>query len=160
MEEVISESLQRTREALTVDTASILLLETNEDELVAWAAQGLEEEVDLGVRIPVGKGFAGKIVAEMRASDHLRPGPRGNFQSRCLREKGIKSLLGVPLVAGGHPIGVLHVGMLKPAHFTDDDVRLLQLAGDRIALAIENARLYEVETTARTEAEAGESRQR
>ena len=63
IEEVISESLDRTREALSVDTASILLLETEEDELVAWAAQGLEEEVELGVRIPVGKGFAGRIVA-------------------------------------------------------------------------------------------------
>lgn len=153
VEEVIAESLQRTREALAVDTASILLLETSGDELVAWAAQGLEEEVELGVRIPVGKGFAGRIIADMRPLiiadlDHA------DVFNPLLREKGIKSLLGVPLIVGGHPIGVLHVGMLKPAHFSDDDVRLLQLAGDRIALAIENARLYEVETTARAQAEA------
>ncbi|HWN09000.1 MAG TPA: GAF domain-containing protein [Pyrinomonadaceae bacterium] len=153
LEDVISESLQRTREALSVDTASILLLETERDELVAWAAQGLEEEVELGIRIPVGKGFAGRIIADMQPMivpdvDH------GDVFNPLLREKGIKSLLGVPLVAGGHPIGVLHVGMLKQANFSDDDVRLLQLAGDRIALAIENARLYERETTARTQAEA------
>lgn len=153
VEEVISESLQRTREALGVDTASILLLEANGDELVAWAAQGLEEEVELGVRIPVGKGFAGRIIAEGQPliipdTDHA------DLYNPLLRAKGIKSLLGVPLVASGHPIGVLHVGMFKSAEFTDDDVRLLQLAGDRIALAIENARLYEVETTARAQAEA------
>jgi len=153
VDEVIAESLQRTREALAVDTASILLLETSGDELVAWAAQGLEEEVELGVRIPVGKGFAGRIISDMRPLiiadlDHA------DVFNPLLREKGIKSLLGVPLVVGGHPIGVLHVGMLKQAHFSDDDVGLLQLAGDRIALAIENARLYEVETTARAAAEA------
>jgi len=152
VEEVISESLDRIREALGVDTVSILLLETEEDELVAWAAQGLEEEVELGVRIPVGKGFAGRIVAEKRplivpdvdVADVYNP---------LLRKKGIKSLLGVPLLVAGRPIGVIHVGMLKSAEFTDDDVRLLQLAADRIALAIENARLYEVEKSARTNAE-------
>ena len=150
---MISESLHRTREALSVDTASILLLETDEDELVAWAAQGLEEEVERGVRIPVGKGFAGKIVAEGKPLI-IPDVDQADVYNPLLREKGIKSLLGVPLLVGGHPIGVLHVGMLKHAQFTGDDVRLLQLAGDRIALAIENARLYEVETAARTQAEA------
>lgn len=152
VEEVISESLDRIREALSVDTASILLLETEEDELVAWAAQGLEEEVELGVRIPVGKGFAGRIVAEGRPL--IVPDvDDADVYNPLLRQKGIKSLLGVPLLVGGRPIGVLHVGMLKPAEFTDDDVRLLQLAADRIALAIENARLYDVEKSARTHAE-------
>ncbi len=151
--EVISESLQRTREALSVDTASILLLETSGDELVAWAAQGLEEEVELGVRIPVGKGFAGRIIADMQPMI-ISDVDDADVFNPLLREKGIKSLLGVPLVVGGHPIGVLHVGMLKQANFSDDDVRLLQLAGDRIALAIENARLFEMETNARTQAEA------
>lgn len=153
VEEVIAESLQRTREALGVDTASILLLEPTGDELVAWAAQGLEEEVELGVRIPVGKGFAGRIIADLRPLI-ISDVDTAEVFNPLLREKGIKSLLGVPLVAGGLPIGVLHVGMLQQAHFSDDDVRLLQLAGDRIALAIENARLYELETTARTQAEA------
>ena len=158
VEQVISESLDRIREALSVDTATILLLEAGvgdgngDGELVAWATQGLEEEVQLGVRIPVGKGFAGRIAAEGRpliitdleAADIYNP---------LLLEKGIKSLLGVPLMARGEPIGVLHVGMLKAAEFTEGDIRLLQLAGDRIALAIENARLFEAEKQARTVAE-------
>jgi len=70
-----------------------------------------------------------------------------------LREKGIKSLLGVPLFVEGRAIGVLQVGTLEFAHFTEDDVQLLQLAADRIALAIENARLFQVEKIARAEAE-------
>jgi signal transduction histidine kinase len=60
-----------------------------------------------------------------------------------LREKGIKSLLGVPLVVHGDVIGVLHVGTLKPRTFVDEDVRLLELVADRVALAIERARLHE-----------------
>ncbi len=152
VEDVISESLKRTREALGVDTVSILLLETEGHELVAWAAQGLEEEVELAVRIPVGKGFAGRIIAEVRPII-IADVDTADVFNPLLRQKGIKSLLGVPLMTSGRPIGVLHVGMLKHAEFTEDDVSLLQLAGDRIALAIENARLYEVEKHARTDAE-------
>ena len=61
-----------------------------------------------------------------------------------LRERGLKSLLGVPLLVEGTVIGVLHVGTLKPRDFSDDDVQVLQLAGDRAALAI-HGRLTERE---------------
>jgi PAS domain S-box-containing protein len=151
--EVLDESLNRIRDVLKVDTVAILLLETEGDELVAWAAQGLEEEVETGVRIPVGQGFAGRIVAERRpiVIDDIT---KADVHNPLLREKGIKSLLGVPLLLEGRPTGVLHVGKLEFANFTHDDVKLLELAADRIALAIENARLYEVERTARAEAEA------
>jgi two-component system sensor histidine kinase MtrB len=60
-----------------------------------------------------------------------------------LREKGIKSLLGVPLLARGEVIGVLHVGSLTHRTFTGDDVELLELVGARVAMAIERARLHE-----------------
>src|SRR5439155_967665 len=60
-----------------------------------------------------------------------------------LRQKGIRSLLGVPLVVGGRVIGVLHVGTLHPRIFTAADTELLQLAGDRAAMAIDNATMFE-----------------
>jgi PAS domain S-box-containing protein len=152
VEDVISESLNRIREVLKVDTAAILLLRSEGDELIAWAAQGLEEEVEMGVRIPVGKGFAGRVIAQAQPII-IEDVSRADVYNPLLRQKGIKSLLGVPLFVEGRPIGVLHVGKLEFAHFSDDDVRLLQLAADRIALAIENARLYQVERSARAEAE-------
>ena len=43
-----------------------------------------------------------------------------------LREKGIKSMLGVPLIVRGDVIGVLHVGTLTPRKFNRDDVELLE----------------------------------
>lgn len=149
---LLSESIKRIREVLNVDTVAILLLRTEGDELVAWAARGLEEEVELGVRIPVGKGFAGNIIAKGQpiVVDDVS---KADLYNPMLRQKGIKSLLGVPLFVEGRPIGVLHVGRLESARFTEEDVRLLQLVADRLALAIENARLYEVEKTARAMAE-------
>lgn len=152
LDELLSESLKRIQEVLNVDTVAILLLRTEGDELVAWAARGLEEEVELGVRIPVGRGFAGNIIAQGQPII-IDDVSQADVFNPLLREKGIKSLLGVPLFVEGRPTGVLHVGKLEFAHFTEEDVRLLQLVADRIALAIENARLYEVEKTARAMAE-------
>lgn len=151
--EVIAESLNRVREVLNVDSVAILLLEKDGDELVAWAAQGLEEEVELGVRIPVGKGFAGRVVAENKPRI-VRDVEHADVYNPLIKKKGIKSLLGVPLMIKGRPIGVLHVGKLQTTDFTDENVRLLELAADRIALAIENARLHEEQTAALAEAEA------
>ncbi len=153
VEEVIEDSLDRVREVLNVDTAAILLLEKEGDELVAWAAQGLEEEVELGVRIPVGKGFAGRVVAENKPRI-IKDVSEADVHNPLIKAKGIKSLLGVPLLIEGQPIGVLHVGKLQITDFTDEDVRLLELAADRIALAIENARLHEEQIAALAEAEA------
>jgi len=52
--------------------------------------------------------------------------------------KGIQSMMGVPMVAGGKVIGVLHVGSLTPRQFTGHDAELLQLAADRAAAAVQS----------------------
>jgi serine phosphatase RsbU (regulator of sigma subunit)/anti-sigma regulatory factor (Ser/Thr protein kinase) len=57
------------------------------------------------------------------------------------REKGVRSLLGVPLVVEGEVIGVLHVGTLTQRRFNEADIELLQLVADRVALSIERSRL-------------------
>ena len=152
LDALLVELLKRIREVLNVDTAAVLLLEKEEDELLAWPAVGLEEQVERGVRIPVGKGFAGRIVAERR---HLiiPDVEQADVYNSLLQEKGIRSLLGVPLFVEGRVIGVIHVGTFRPSNFTEDDISLLQLVADRIALSIEKARLNEIERSAREAAE-------
>ena len=135
--ELLTELLDRTREALQADTAAALLLDFSSGQLIATAAAGLEEEVRQGVRIPVGRGFAGRIAAEHRPVildrvDHT------TVLNPILWAKGIQSMVGVPMVAGGRVIGVLHIGSLTPRRFTSDDVELLQLAADRAAAAVQS----------------------
>ena len=150
--DLLDEMLTRIRTVLYVDTVAILLLEEQGNELFAWAAKGLEEEVEQGLRLPVGRGFAGRIAAAGHAIiiDDL---DHADVLNPLLREKGLKSLLGVPLLIEGRAIGVVHVGTLSPRRFNEEDTRLLQLIADRIALAIDHARLYEVERKARADAE-------
>ena len=148
LDELLGALLERTREILEVDTCAILLLDEETNELVAHAALGIEEEVEQGVRIPVGAGFAGRIAAEKRPVV-LDDVDHAHVLNPILREKGIKTMLGVPLVVEGEVQGVLHVGSLVPRSFEEDEVELLQLVADRAALAIEHARLFEAERAAR-----------
>jgi signal transduction histidine kinase len=148
VEELLRVLLPRIRDILGADTCAVLLLDEETDELVARAAVGIEEEVEAGVRIPVGGGFAGRVAAGKRPVV-LDDVDEAEVMNPILHEKGIKSMLGVPLLVAGGVIGVLHVGTLARRRFDDDDVDLLQLAADRAAVAIEHARLFEAERYAR-----------
>ena len=152
LDELLQALLDRTRQILEVDTCAILLLDEDTNELVARAALGIEEEVELGVRVPVGGGFAGRIAAQKKPVV-LDEVDHAHVLNPILLEKGIKSMLGVPLIVEGAASGVLHVGSLVPRKFRHDEVELLQLVADRAALAIEHARVYEAERAAREQIE-------
>src|SRR5215211_7269345 len=117
LDELLAALLERSRDILEADTCAILLVDEARNELVARAAVGIEEEVERGVRIPVGRGFAGRVAAQ-RAPVILEDVEHADVFNPILREKGIKSLLGVPLIAQGEVIGVLHVGVLHHRAFT------------------------------------------
>lgn len=125
--------LDRVKRTLQADTAVVLILESG--QLVATAANGLEVEVLQGVRVPVGVGFSGRV-AQTREPVILTDVNEQTVMSSALTERGVKALLGVPLFAGGEVIGVLHVGSLTERQFTAEDVEVLQLAGNRAALAL------------------------
>jgi hypothetical protein len=118
------------------------------------AAKGLEDSVAARVRVPFGQGFAGGIIKERR--------PRiwndvhyDEVVSDYIREKGIRALAGVPLVSADDSVlGVLHVGRITPRGFGDEDIRILQLAAERVALAVEHAARREAERRGRELAEA------
>jgi signal transduction histidine kinase/CheY-like chemotaxis protein len=93
-------------------------------------------------------------VAEQKAPIVIDDIEHAELHTPFLREHGVKSLLGVPLLVEGRVLGVIHVGRFERRPFTDDDTRLLQLVAFRVALAIDNARLFEEERAARREAEA------
>jgi PAS domain S-box-containing protein len=133
--------LERVRTVLHADTAAILLLDESGKNLVPRAALGLEEELEAGIRIPVGGGFAGRIASERRpiAVDDV---DAIEVVNPVLRNRGLRSLLGAPLIIEDRLLGVVHVGTLQRRHFADADAELLRLVADRAALAIDRSRLY------------------
>jgi phosphoserine phosphatase RsbU/P len=146
VDDLLTELTSRVRELMDADTAAILLLDPSGRELVATAASGLEDEVRLGVRIPVGEGFAGRIAAtgHPRVIDHV---DHGTVVNQILIDQRLAVMAGVPITASGRVLGVLHVGSRAPRRFDADDVDLLRLVADRAGLAAQ-ARVAQLERQA------------
>ncbi|QFZ19803.1 PP2C family protein-serine/threonine phosphatase [Saccharothrix syringae] len=134
LEKVFEVLLWRVRELFAVDTATILLTDPGGGQLVARAASGLEEEVFQGVRVPVGSGFAGRV-AQSRAAVQIDHVDESTVVNPLLWERGLRVMLGVPMVAQGELTGVLHVGSVTARRFTEEETDLLQLVADRLAMA-------------------------
>ena len=148
LNDLLAVMLERTTAILDADTAAVLLLEDDGRTLVARAAKGLEEEVERGFRLPVGEGFAGRVAAQRQpVTLDVEPGV---VMNPLMFEKGVKRLMGVPMIVERRLIGVLHVGTLQDRRFDADDEQLLQVVADRVALAIEHDRLFEQRRVAQT----------
>lgn len=150
LEDLLRELLGRLCGVLGCDVSSILLLSDDGGHLVVRASHGIAD--DRGTVVELGRGVVGRVAATQRAViiDDLASVEVDNPH---LRARGLSSLLGVPLLVNGRVIGVVHIATRVTRRFTDEETRLLMLAADRMALAIDHARLYEAERAARTEAE-------
>jgi signal transduction histidine kinase/putative methionine-R-sulfoxide reductase with GAF domain len=148
--ELLPDLSDRIRQVMAVDNVSVLLLTEDGQELTVRSARGVL--ANLHVRFPLGRSVAGRIAASRQPLivEDLSTVEIANPE---LREK-LHALAGVPLLIEGRLIGVLLVGTVTPRHFTQADVQLLQLVADRLALAIDRARLFEDAQAARQAAEA------
>jgi PAS domain S-box-containing protein len=151
LDDLLRELLERLQTLLAVDNVAVLL--TNDERvLTIYQARGPEEEIAGQVRVPIGKGVAGRIAATRQplVVDDLR---QAHDVNPFLGEK-LRSLVGVPLLVEDRLVGVLDASTVAPRHFTERDVRLLQLVGDRIALAIDRAGLFQAAQATQRETEA------
>jgi adenylate cyclase len=67
------------------------------------------------------------------------------------RAGGYRSVLGVPIVRQGEPIGCIGVGRNEVEPFSDAEVRLVQTFAAQVAVAVENVRLFQTVERQRTE---------
>ena len=151
IDDLLGALLQRLSGILSADTAAFLLTEDDGETLVPRAVLGLDEELGYGFRVPVGVGFAGRVAATRGpvAIEDLDRSPI-EVTNPLLRERRVRSVLGVPMVVEGRLIGVLYVGTARPRLFSAADAYLMRLVADRAALSIERDRLGEQNRIART----------
>jgi PAS domain S-box-containing protein len=128
LDEILPDLVTRVRGVLDADAASIHLVEEG-DQLALRAAS------DAGPAGPfTGESFAARV-AEVR-EPLLVQDPTA---------EQVATLIGVPLLTDGEVGGVVVASAAAPRRFTADDLSILRLAADRVALAIDHARVYERE---------------
>jgi PAS domain S-box-containing protein len=138
--------LGRIVEVLDADMAAILLVD-DDGRLSVRAMVGVDGELDQTVKVSLGEGMAG-LVAATRRPLLVADLAKIELVSPFLRERGINSIVAIPLVVEDSVIGVVHAGSEALAQFGAEDARLLELIADRIALAINQVTLFEAERAA------------
>lgn len=117
---------------------AILLVNDRTQDLWMRFQVGHTPEVERR-RIKMGQGIAGQAAAERRS---IRVDDVTTSPAYINVNDEVKSELAIPLFIKNKVIGVLDIESDEPAHFTADHQKLLELVASRMAIAIENARLY------------------
>ncbi len=115
----------------SADSATILLREG--DLLRVRASVGRTND-RAGRTVPVGTGLAGVIAA---TAEPLFVGDTSaSTDARALKEAGVRSVFGIPLMHDGEVIGVTQIGSTRSADFSDVERRLLRAMAERAAWAV------------------------
>ncbi|MDP9038206.1 MAG: SpoIIE family protein phosphatase [Acidobacteriota bacterium] len=117
---------------------AILLLNDRTNELRMRFQTGHTPEIER-MRIKLGRGIVGQAAAERRSILVEDVAGEENYIDANPR---VQSELAVPLVVKNRVIGVIDIQSEYPSYFTGEHQRLLELTASRMAVAIENARLY------------------
>jgi sigma-B regulation protein RsbU (phosphoserine phosphatase) len=127
------------RKVIDYEIFGILLLNEKTQELRFRFQVGYAREIAERMRIKVGEGVTG-IAAQRREAilvDDVSKDPRYISAAHDVRSE-----LAVPLIIKNRLIGVIDIESPQPNHFTEEHKRLLTLIASRMAVGIENARLY------------------
>lgn len=130
---------------LGADVAAISLLDENRREAYFAAAQGMVTSHPAESRWPVDEEPFRKIIAGDKPSSFGEAGDLPRRVRRIIEREGIQAGIDVPLALDQVPIGLLTVGQRTPRIYTDEERALLKPLAQQVALAIRNARLYQME---------------
>jgi PAS domain S-box-containing protein len=138
------------------EAASIWLYDEGRDRMVVRAWAGHDDEAISGLALPPDTSLVGLVYRSRQPHiiDNVASEPAFELLGRPALD-AVRSVLGVPLLVEGWPIGVLFADSFsRQQAFDENDLRLLQSLASQAAIAIQNARLYESERKRSAELEA------
>jgi signal transduction histidine kinase len=146
IEDVLNHAMKWAEEFMDAEASSVYELNRERNEIFIRLARGEKREPIRGIRLNVGEGIAGWVVKTGRpvVSQDVRKDKR--FSDKYDQKTGFKThaMICVPLIAKDEPIGALQVINKKSQKpFTQADFRLLTGMAQQIAVAMENAKLYQ-----------------
>ncbi|HEY0072316.1 MAG TPA: GAF domain-containing protein [Chloroflexia bacterium] len=144
--DMLHETVQAVVAVTHADICSIYLYESEWDQLVLTATSGLSQEAVGKVRLRMGEGIAGwaAMVGKPIAVRNAWDDPRFQYIPALGEEKAVSTLvIPVVLFTNEKLVGVIVVNTYEERNFTDNEIKFLETVAGEIAIAIENARLYE-----------------
>ncbi|MER6115191.1 GAF domain-containing protein [Streptomyces sp. A0642] len=140
---LLQRTVERARDMLDADAAFLLLATDDETELEVRATTGLPSARQRFARVPVEAGTGRYGSARMPAVHEDLDAVPGAVP--LLSDTGMRSVVTVPLKVEGRLTGSLGVAAEAAGRYSNEEALRLQFAADRIALAVESARLGELE---------------
>ncbi|MFQ5510212.1 MAG: GAF domain-containing protein [Candidatus Krumholzibacteriia bacterium] len=145
LDQLLNRILKIVRDALSVETASVLFLDSAKQNMVFALARGRRGREILGMKIPLGEGVVGWVAKFGRPViiNDLKNDKR--FSPAIEKKLGLKtrSIMSIPLKRRNKLIGVIEaVNRRGTDPFTSEDLEFFLALGDHIATAVDNARLY------------------
>ena len=140
LDEVLARSAALIKRHIDYEIFGVLLIEGDGSFLRHRFAIGYSPELAANLRIPLGQGITGTAAAtghSVRVSDTTKDPRYINAID------SVRSELAVPLMLRGKCVGVLDIQSRHLDYFTRDQQNILTLLASRLAVAIENARLFE-----------------
>lgn len=142
MGQTVSHILEQLNQVLPSDTASVQLLEENTLHIIG--GRGWENQNDvLGMSFPIPGDNPNTIVIQTGKPYYVTDAYKKYKAFKQSPQQGILSWLGVPLIAQNKTIGLLALDSLRPDRFTEEDIKTATEFANQVAIALENARIYE-----------------
>jgi sigma-B regulation protein RsbU (phosphoserine phosphatase) len=148
LDEVLSHAAVLIKKLIDYELFGVLMIGSDGVSLTHRFAIGYPPGLAENLKVPIGQGITGtaaKTGQPVRVSDVRQ-------DSRYINAiDSVRSELAVPLMFRGKCVGVLDIQSRHPNYFTKDQQTILSVLANRLAVAVENARLFQ---QVRTQAEA------
>ncbi len=141
LQELLAGALSKVLSYFGLKAGRIYLMEDDGQYLSLAAHQGMEPG---GLeRLPINEGFSGKAVRTKSFIGQHVSDLEDKKRAALLLEKGFKGIICVPLIIRDEVVGVLNLATSKILKLDQNKIDLLSAIGNQIAVATNNAKLYE-----------------
>ena len=140
-DEIALLSVTGVKDALRTKGCALFLINPKNQELELAASTGLSDDYLNKGPISAMRSIADSLKEGPVAIYDVQDDPRIQYPAEAARE-GIASILAVPIMARGNPIGAIRIYTADPWEFTLQDVSFVQAVAQIAGMAIEMSRLY------------------
>ncbi|MGQ9910504.1 MAG: ATP-binding protein [Candidatus Flexifilum sp.] len=146
LQHTLDTALEVVCEAAQAEAGGISLIDEAAGEIVLRAQRGwLRDFVrERPMRVPLGRGLSGRVISNDEVFVNNNLDETTQFAVPSFRDEHFRSMAMAPMHARGKIIGILSIMSLRPNSFDQATVDMLRNIADTVAVAIDNARLYEI----------------